>query len=269
MVDAAEVRPIDGLCNFRDVGGLPLIAGGRTRSGVLYRSDAPASLTAAGLDAFASTAIGVVVDLRTLQERESAPDRLPATRPIRTVDLSILEGALDPGAMTGLTAGAARPTADEIAHAMASLPSLEELYIGMLQHAAAAFVQVAQLIAASTDDLPSAVLVHCTAGKDRTGVAAALMLDAAGVERSAVVADYAASQANLSGPWADGMLHMVSALGVPITPQLRTLVTGTPPDAIEQALGFIDRTHGGSASYLASAGLDPADLARLRSRLGG
>jgi len=111
------------------------------------------------------------------------------------------------------------------------------------------------------------VLVHCTAGKDRTGIATALMLDAAGVERSAVVADYTASEANLSGPWADGMLHMVASMGVPITPQIRTLVTGTPPEAIEQALRYLDESHGGSASYLSSAGVDDAELEHLRLRL--
>ena len=59
------------------------------------------------------------------------------------------------------------------------------------------------------------MLVHCTAGKDRTGVAIALLLDAVGAERDAVVADYAASEANLSGAWADRMFAMIDAMGIP------------------------------------------------------
>jgi protein-tyrosine phosphatase len=110
------------------------------------------------------------------------------------------------------------------------------------------------------------VLVHCTAGKDRTGVAVALMLDAAGAERDAIVADYASSQANLAGPWAESMLGTITAMGVPITDSLRTLVTATPPAAIEQALTWVDG-EGGAAAYLQSGGLSDSELDALRGRL--
>ncbi|MGO8609293.1 tyrosine-protein phosphatase, partial [Rhizobium johnstonii] len=86
----AVTTPIEGLHNFRDTGGTPLSAGGATRSGVLYRSDSLGALTPAGLAELASTRIGVVVDFRTPEERRSAPDRLPDSRPIHVVELSIL-----------------------------------------------------------------------------------------------------------------------------------------------------------------------------------
>jgi protein-tyrosine phosphatase len=108
--------------------------------------------------------------------------------------------------------------------------------------------------------------VHCTAGKDRTGVSVALVLDAVGAERAAVVADYAASAANLAGPWADGMRAMITAMGVPLTPEIDTLVTATPPAAIEQALAWVD-AQGGAAEYLQSGGLTDAELDALRARL--
>ncbi|MFB7894285.1 tyrosine-protein phosphatase [Microbacterium sp. NPDC056044] len=269
MAETTGTMTIDGLYNFRDTGGLPLADGGTTRSGVLYRSDALAALTPTGLDALAGTAVGVIVDFRTAEERRSAPDRLPATRPMRTVDLSLIEGALNASAFAALAPGAERPSESDIAAAMAQIPTLGDLYIGMLQHGASTFVDVARLIGDSTDDAPSAVLVHCTAGKDRTGVATALMLDAVGVERDAIVADYAISQQNLSGPWADGMLSMVSSLGVPITATLRTLVTETPPAAIEHALDHLVAEHGGSTAYLRAGGLTDDELERLRLRLAG
>src|SRR4051794_19851142 len=87
-------RQIDGLYNFRDTGGIPLHAGGTTRSGVLFRSDALAGLSDEGLAEFSSTPIGVIVDFRTPSEREQAPDRVPSDRPFRTVELSILQGAM-------------------------------------------------------------------------------------------------------------------------------------------------------------------------------
>jgi protein-tyrosine phosphatase len=259
---------IDGLYNFRDTGGMPLVSGGTTRSGVLFRSEALGTLTPAGIDDLAATDIGVIVDFRTPAEREAAPDRVPTSRPFDVVELSMLEGAMADMTQQFMKGGATA-SAEQVAGAMASIPTLGELYVGMLQHGAPQFARVARLIAASTDASPTAVLVHCTAGKDRTGVATALMLEAAGTERAAVVADYAASQDHLAGPWADGMLHMISSLGVPLTPELRTLVTGTPPEAIEQALAWVDSEHGGAAGYLLSGGLLPDELAMLRTRIAG
>ncbi|KAA9132997.1 tyrosine-protein phosphatase [Microbacterium caowuchunii] len=259
---------IDGLYNFRDTGGLPLTDGGSSKPGVLFRSDALNGLTPAGLTALAATDIGVIVDFRTPEERQSAPDRLPTSRPLQVVDLSILEGAMADMAARFLGPDASADP-EAIAQAMAAIPTLGDMYVGMLQHGASAFAQVARLISVSRDDAPTAVLVHCTAGKDRTGVATALMLDAAGVERSAVVADYASSQENLAGPWAGGMLHMIASFGIPVTPELRTLATGTPPAAIEQALAWTDAGFGGAAGYLLSGGLTEDELAAMRERLAG
>lgn len=257
---------IEGLHNFRDTGGTPLAAGGETRSGVLFRSDALNALTPAGVDALADTPIGVIVDLRTPDERAAAPDILPQTRPIRVIELSILEGAM--AQMAQQFSSAAGPlTGEQLAAVAAQIPALDELYLGMLQHGADAFAEVARLVASSTDEAPSAVLVHCTAGKDRTGVATALLLDAAGADRGAIIADYASSQKNLAGAWADGMLQMIASFGLPLTPEITTVVTGTPAEAISSALDWVDAAHGGSAAYLQSGGLTDDELAALRARL--
>lgn len=269
---------LDGLQNFRDLGGLPLAAGGSVRSGVLYRSEGLSGLTEAGVAALSASPIGVVADFRTPMEQASAPDRLPADREVEVVELSVLEGAL-----TG-AAGAAATTDGPIDTGMAkkilaALPRLGELYVQMLEHGATSFAEAARRVAtpelrenhagaASVDGDASAVLVHCTAGKDRTGVAVALLLDAVGVERDAVVADYAISERNLAGPWADRMLAGIEQMGAPLTPEIRELVTGTPPAAIEQALTWLDG-RGGAAAYLQSGGLTDAELGALRTRLAG
>jgi len=258
---------IDGLYNFRDLGGLPLVSGGTTRPGVLYRSAALDGLTAQGEREFAATRVGVVVDLRTATERSTAPDRLPDDRPFTSASLPLLEGAIG-GADQNLL-GANAPSSEDLAAAMAALPSLDDLYIRMLRNGGTTFAEVARLLASSRDDIPTAVLVHCTAGKDRTGVAIALLLDAAGVERSAIVADYAVSERNLAGPWAKRMLGSLTSMGVPVTPALTTLVTGTPPEAIESALAWIEREHSDSAGYLLASGLDESDLVAMQARLRG
>lgn len=257
---------LDGLVNFRDAGGIPLAHGGATRSGVLYRSDALAALTPEGVEQLAASPIGVIVDFRTDAERASAPDRLPASRAFTTVTLPVLEGAV-----TGIARHTPEALAEPamIAAAIGSIPPLGELYIGMLTHAAVEFATVARLVAASRDDAPTAVLVHCTAGKDRTGVATALLLDAVGADRAAVVADYASTAANLAGPWAERMTAALAALGAPITPQIAELVTGSPASAIEHALAWLDAQPGGSAGYLRSGGLTDGELTALRTRLAG
>ncbi|GAA1916052.1 tyrosine-protein phosphatase [Microbacterium aoyamense] len=263
---------LDGTFNFRDVGGMPLAGGGATNSGILYRSDALSGLTDAGLEQLAARDIGVIVDFRTPQERQMAPDRLPASRPFHVVDLPLLEGAVTGLAQQGMQslAQGSDPEAQQkaIAAVISQLPSLGDLYVSMLEHGATSFAEFARLVSAATVDPPTAVLFHCTAGKDRTGVSAALVLDAVGVQRDAVVADYASSQDNLAGPWADRMTGMIEQFGIPLTPEIRDLVSGTPAAAIETALAWVD-AHGGSAAYLQSGGLTDAELAALREKLAG
>ncbi|MFE6997419.1 tyrosine-protein phosphatase [Microbacterium sp. NPDC057659] len=250
---------IDGTHNSRDTGGMPLRHGGATRSGVLYRSDALVGATEAGLATLAQSPIGVIVDFRTDIERAQAPDRLPVVRDIRVVQLSILEAALAMPAELKLDEAATKTL-------LSRIPTLSDLYLGMLQHSPLAFAEVARLIVSPPDAAHPAVLVHCTAGKDRTGMSTALLLDAVGVERAAIVADYASSQVNLAGEWSDGMLARMTAMGVPALPAIIEVVTGTPPSAIEAALAWLD-DRGGSAEYLLSGGLTQGELDGLRERL--
>jgi protein-tyrosine phosphatase len=255
---------IPGTVNARDIGGLPLAGGGVTASGILYRSDALFAVTDDGLAAIAESPVGTIVDFRTPQERADAPDRLPTARLFRVIEESILEGALT-GAATAPTAVAGMDE-EALKALLSKIPSLAGLYLGMLTHGAVAFADVARAIVHPEDPAHPAVLIHCTAGKDRTGVAAALILDAVGVERSAIVADYVSSEANLAGEWADRMLEKARSWGVPLVPAIVDLVVSTPASAIETALAWVDE-QGGSAAYLQAGGLSADDLGALRTLL--
>jgi protein-tyrosine phosphatase len=264
------VTPLEGSYNFRDTGGTPLRGGGSTRPGVLYRSDALTGLTPRGLEQLAESPIGVIVDFRTPMERTMAPDRLPTGRAFHVVELALLEGALTGLAQQAMQAGAAGDpdaAAAAVRQALSELPGLGELYVSMLAHGGAVFAELARLVASGDQASADAVLVHCTAGKDRTGVAIALLLDAVGADRGALVADYSSSEANLSGEWAVGMFALIDMMGVPRTPQLDALVAATPASAITEALAWVDREHGGSAAYLKASGLSESELTALRGRL--
>lgn len=272
---------LPGAFNARDVGGLPLVGGGTVRTGVLLRSDALATLTDEGRALLES--VGTVVDLRTPQERQTAPNRLPSGEAIRVLERPLLEGALaqmaegSAGAMAQL-AGAgpgpgAGPTAEMLEQLRAKIPTLAALYTSMLDHGAEVFADCARAVAAPAASDPQsarsphgAVLLHCTAGKDRTGVAVALLLAAVGVEREAIVADYTRSESELAGPWADRMREGMRRAGVPPLPEIEQLMVSTPASAIEAVLAEVD-ARGGAAAYLRSGGLSEEELSLLRRRL--
>ncbi|WP_312181738.1 tyrosine-protein phosphatase [Arthrobacter sp.] len=264
-----KITALEGTVNFRDVGGLPLVGGGESAAGVLYRSDAISSLTPHGLETLAGSGISVIVDFRTPAEVQMAPDRLPVSRPFRTLELPLFEGAFTGVAQEEMQranlSGDPEAAARTVQAALAQLPTLGQLYTGMLQGGSTVFAETARSVAAAEGG--SAALLHCTAGKDRTGVAIALILEAAGVEPDAVVADYEQSESNLAGEWADRMLGMIAGMGVPLSDGIITLVTRSPAEAITAALTWVRENHGDAAGYLRSGGLTEAELDRLRGRL--
>ncbi|KAB1644631.1 tyrosine-protein phosphatase [Pseudoclavibacter sp. CFCC 14310] len=234
---------LPGLVNLRDIGGLPLANGGQTRPQRLYRSAAPGALDPAATQWFETSGIDTIVDLRTTYERTNLPTTLGVRRPIQTIHLPLLEGSLQAS--------------------LSGLPTLPDLYRGMLDDDAAVFAAVARDIAEDR----GAVLVHCTAGKDRTGVTVALLLLAVGVPQDAVVADYAETTANLAGRWLQGTLAKVEAAGAVVTDALRTLIAEAPPEALEAAIDHLDTRYGSAVEYLLRNGLSDAEVAALQSSL--
>lgn len=213
-----------------------------------------------------------MIDLRTPAEREGAPDRLPGAEGVRVLELPLLEGAIaqlapEAAALQEQLAQAG-PSPELLETLRARIPTLDELYVSMLEHGAEIFAQRARAVALRADPDRAGVLIHCTAGKDRTGVAVALLLEAAEAEREVVVADYTRSQDELAGPWAERMLEGMRAAGIPALPEIEQLAVATPASAIEAALAAVD-ARGGAAAYLRSGGLGEDELARLRSRLRG
>lgn len=268
-----ELPLFDGVPNSRGVSDLPLTGGGSIREGVLYRSSALDSITATGLDQLRTSPIGIVADLRSTMERQMGEDVLPSLRHIEAVDANIEVGNMMPhsGAATtkGLSGSHWKTHLESalVGEAESFLPSLGHMYEMMLREAAKQFALVASLVAQVQPGANNAVLVHCTAGKDRTGLSTALILDAVGVQREAIIENYAKSQEYLAQGWSEGMLNRIEQAGIPLKPKLVTLVTSTPPHAMEQALNWVDKHHGSSADYLKSGGLSTQQVDRLHSAL--
>lgn len=233
--------PVPGTYNFRDVGGLPASTG-TVRSGVLYRSDGLHRLGESGRAALRELGVGVVIDLRDDREAEAMPDDVAG------LDLEVLRLPVFEGSAASQHPGI----------------SLAELYERIVTQHGHVVVEAIREIASAGD---RAVVVHCTAGKDRTGVVVALTLLAVGVDRESVVADYERTQGNLEGEWLEGMVERIGTYGVPDSPQLRTLVGGSPREAIEAVIEEIERSHGSAREYLLASGLTLADLAALEQLL--
>ncbi len=232
-----------GLDNVRDVGGLPLRDGGRTRSGVLLRSAALHWATAADVRRLVDEfGLRLVLDLRTPREIDRDGPTPIAAAGVETVALNFI--------------GASR----ELPETGDDTDPLLRNYLGYLDDQPANIVEAVRRLAAP-DAGPA--LVHCAAGKDRTGVLVAMVLEVAGVERAAVVEDYALSSAQIEALFR----RWTTASGEPM-PAVEDLRPHHPrAEVMEAVLERLDTAHGGAAGWLVERGLDVAALARLRTRL--
>jgi protein-tyrosine phosphatase len=235
---------LEGLDNVRDVGGLPLREGGSTRSGVLLRSASLRHATPADVEHLIDVfGLRLVLDLRTQHEIDRDGPTALARAGIETVSLSFIPEEGRPLPEAGDTTD----------------PMLRN-YLGYLADRGENVVAAVRRLAAA-DAGPA--LAHCTAGKDRTGVLVALVLDTVGVEREAVVADYA-----LSGEQIEAMFRRwTTASGEPMPADLTPHV---PRAAVmESVLAHLDDEYGGAAGWLRANGLDEESLAHLRHRFTG
>lgn len=256
--------------NARALTALPLADGGTLASRVLFRSDGLGALTPDGVASLASLGIGTVVDLRTEGERAAAPDVLPADGSVELLELPVLGGDMAGMArqLLGSQDGAA-PTEMQLAQLADSIPTIESLYLDILREGSQRFARLARAVIDRDGTERPGVLFHCTAGKDRTGVAAAVLLSVAGVTREGIIADYTLTGVNLQRGFAQQLLGMVAQTGIPVTPRLRELATESPAEAIESALDWVRDEHGDAARYLQQGGLSADEIDKLRRILRG
>jgi protein-tyrosine phosphatase len=246
-VSAPPLQGIDvpGLVNLRDVGGLATSAGRRVRAGRLFRSATPHFLDVAGARRLLElTGVGVRVDLRSRTEVAEAPGPHLAAVERAVKHLPLRSGG---------------PWVPD--ETLVDLPDrVAAHYLHYLQHASESITATVRTVASAED----AVLVHCTAGKDRTGVVVALLLSSVGVTPGAVAADYARTREELEGLWAQlrGLPAYEERLAA-----LPEEALSAEPATMERFLARVDEEHGGAASYLARHGVTADELDALHASL--
>jgi protein-tyrosine phosphatase len=238
----------EGCVNVRDLGGLPTEDGRRTRLGAVVRADNVRTLTDEGWRALAEHGVQRIVDLRFPEEL--AEDQ-PRDVDIDVVHVSVLGPGFDPEYVKELDAHLA--SVDDIADHYAWS------YVDFLERYRERFGEVFAAIA----DAGGTVVVHCVAGKDRTGLVSALLLRLAGVDHATIGADYALTAENLRPRW-DAWFR--EARDEQERAKLERLAQ-TPAGAMTRVVREIERRYGDVASYLRAAGLTDEQVERLRERL--
>jgi protein tyrosine/serine phosphatase len=234
--------------NVRDLGGLPTEDGRRTRLGVVVRSDNVRTLTDEGWRALAEHGVERIVDLRFPEELE---DDQPRDVDIDVVHVSVLGDGFDPDYVKELDAHLAQ--VDDVADHYAWS------YVDFLERYRERFGVVFAAIA----DTDGTVVVHCVAGKDRTGLVSAVLLRLVGVDHETIGADYARTAENLRPRW---QVWLSEARDEEERAKLEKLQQ-TPAAAMTRVVSEIERRYGDVASYLRAAGLTDGQLDRLRERL--
>lgn len=251
---------LEGAPNFRDLGGLWTGDGRTVRCGVLFRSEALATLTDRDLDTLARLRIALACDLRTARERERHASRWPPHATPAVLELDILSDARN------LSRASLRELLTEPSGASARAWMLRN-YASM---PTAFSTGVRRLVSRIVDHEQLPLLVHCAAGKDRTGFVCSLLLLAVGVPREAVMHDYLASDRHFDrGRLADVMadIAQLTPEDGPPSPRAIEAMMGRA-EYLEVALETIDRDHGGVEQYLERhGGLDAPRRSRLRELL--
>jgi protein tyrosine/serine phosphatase len=234
--------PLENALNFRDIGGYPTADGRHVRWGRMFRAGGLSTLSGADLAVLRELGIVTVLDLRSTAEWESG--RFPIDElPVALHHLPVVEEILD-------------PTRYQMAEGMMAARYQEVAQIGASP--------IAQAISIVADAATHPIVVHCLAGKDRTGIVVALVLSLLGVDDDTVAEDYALS--NLA------MAALRTRAELDALPRLRSAevsdeVFSARPTNMTTLFESLRAKHGSIEAYVTSAGVKPAAIDSLRMGL--
>lgn len=260
---APRVIALEGASNFRDLGGYRTLDGRTLKWRRLFRSNRLNLLTDQDYATLSPLGIRVVCDLRRPEERENDPTRW-RSEPTPTF-IALAQGSVKNEAREALAQAVA-----SLAPRPETIRSLMIMLYRRLAHEYSGHVRaiVDKVMAEETP-----LLFHCTAGKDRTGIAAALLLSALDVPRDVILEDYALTERlinyehEMQRESAVRSVLLNSWFGH-LTPEARAPVFRADPSYLESMFEAIDQSHGSIDDFLSEEiGLDATTRTRLADRL--
>ncbi|MFI0978582.1 tyrosine-protein phosphatase [Streptomyces sp. NPDC021093] len=261
------------VANLRDLGGLPLSGGRTVRPGLVLRAGQLDRMDPAADPVLAGLAIRTIVDFRSDAERADHPDRVPAGARLVVAD------ALADTIRSAVARGDSddRPAAAQLGHILSD-PALAEEHLGG-GRAQALFAQTYRALVSSGSAVvayrsfltelaaPDAgpLLFHCTAGKDRTGWAATIVLTLLGADPETVESEYLSVNPAVRAAFAPLIEGFVAKGG---DPEIAQAVIGVVPEYLETALAEVNERFGSMEAYVRDGlGVPDEAVARIRERL--
>jgi protein-tyrosine phosphatase len=239
--------------NFRDCGGYATIDGSRMRTGRLYRSGTLDDARDADLRTVQTIGLKTIVDLRAPREKK---EELPRLGGVLRIDVPIeLENRVREKIQPLMTQRGAEGEVIDI---------LKQMYRDLADEA---WPQAGELFKILLNAEAYPVLIHCRAGKDRTGFMCALVQHAIGVEREAIFRDYCETNNHfgLVSPRMERFMKIMS-LGKLQLENVRASLSARE-EYLQAAFDQIDRNHGGLTAYLAKCGMTACEIDTLRGLL--
>lgn len=250
-----RILTVDGAINFRDIGGYKTADGQRVRTGRIYRSGALSSLSTAGLEQLGKLGIKLVCDLRSLEEQTDAPDKLPADPAPQYLHLPLLAAENRRQRISALFFNRSQFAA-----------MMPDMYTRVIVDGNAHLYGDILRRLANEDNLPT--IIHCTAGKDRTGIAVMLILSLLGVPEEVILADYSLSNIYYNSFLEFGR-HAIKAIAwTGVTAEDIQPLFISNPVYLKAAIDHIQRKYGSVENYLRSAaGVNNELQAKIKANL--
>ena len=259
MTDEDRILRLEGVENFRDYGGYPTASGRKIRRGLLFRSANWGAPTTADFAAIEALGLTHVVDLRRYNEREQNPARRPTGFAAEIIDNALME-AVEDGYLNFIKTGDL------------TVAGMQAFLIAYNQNAPfeARHIELFRRYFRALGEGQGAILIHCAAGKDRTGLLAALTHHLAGVSRKDIIADYLltndeariAVRAPLYAAW------IKETTGREPSPDFVRATLGVEAQYLEAGLAAIEARYGDLDAYLRDVvEVDDALREKIEARL--
>jgi protein-tyrosine phosphatase len=254
LPEATRRVPLEGAYNFRETGGYPTLDHQWIRSGLVFRTDHLNELSDPDIDTLETIGIRSVYDFRLNNEVERQPSRLPsAIKPVQLgfADLGIDEAMID--------------VVRDMLSGKAPLPDAsfwDENYLSLLDLGRPMFVELFKALA-DPANLPA--VFHCTGGKDRTGLANAMLLSLLGVDQAIVIDDFLLTNLYRTPFRIASLAAGLRAAGVDVEAAIP--IIGVCRSALVTAFAHLESRYGGVEPYLVDGGLTAGHLSQLRANL--